>query len=310
MILLLFVLFAVEILYVNAAVPVFNPVIYNIEVGLNTTKASVLTTLTATDADGDALTYATSNTGGASYFGVDDSGGSVNLILVNLLDVEYGNIQWDFKVTASDGTNRATATVSVTTYQSTTSSVTTEAPPGYDWFSETNNAILFASVMAFSALLTSACVLCCWKFHRDGTCLPESCPTYKQCCKSARRTCNCPIPCNFYKKKKKKKRKAKRKEEKARQKKTETPPAPPKVVYSEEKEKEAAKEVKEPKKVAKPAKKPEKEARNGSVTPISIGNVSLHDVGMDRARTPGFNAPATTAYGGKRSISPKLFRKK
>ena len=71
--------------------------------GLNTTQNTVLTTLTATDADNDTLKYATGSTGGASYFGIDTTSGSVNLVLVNLLDVEYGNIQWDFKVTASDG---------------------------------------------------------------------------------------------------------------------------------------------------------------------------------------------------------------
>ena len=49
---------------------------------------------------------------------------------------------------------------------------------------------------------------------------------------------------------------------------------------------------------------------DGAVTPISIGNVSLHDVGVDRARTPGFNAPTATAYGGKRLGSPKLFKKR
>ena len=48
----------------------------------------------------------------------------------------------------------ATATVSVSTYQTTTSTTTTVAPPGYDWFSDTNNAILFGSVMAFTAILS------------------------------------------------------------------------------------------------------------------------------------------------------------
>lgn len=300
-----------EIFCVKGAAPVFNPVVYNIQVGLNTTKDAVLTTLTATDADGDALNYATANTGGASYFDIDTSSGIVNLVLVNLLDVEYGNIQWDFKVTASDGNgNKATATVSVTTYQSTTTSTSTQPPPGYDWFADTDNIILFVSVMAFAALLTSVCVLCCWKFHRDGTCLPESCPTYKQCRRSTRRSCNCPIPCNFYKKKKKTKKKVMKKEEKARKKKAEPPPPPPKVLYSEEKEGQKDKESKVSR-GSKSKKKADKDtARDGAITPISIGNVSLHDVGMDRARTPGFNAPTATAYGGKRSTSPKLFKKR
>ena len=83
----------------------FNPVTYNIVVGLNTTAGTVLTTLTATDADNDALTYATASTGGAVYFAVDTSTGNANLVLANLLDVEYGGIQWNFKVFVSDSVN-------------------------------------------------------------------------------------------------------------------------------------------------------------------------------------------------------------
>ena len=94
-----------SLLHLSAAAPVFNPVTYNIVVGLNTTAGTVLTTLTATDADNDALTYATASTGGAVYFAVDTSTGNANLVLANLLDVEYGGIQWNFKVFVSDSVN-------------------------------------------------------------------------------------------------------------------------------------------------------------------------------------------------------------
>ena len=92
-------------IFFSAASPVFSPTTYNIQVGLNTTAGTILTTLSASDSDNDTLTYAISNTNGSIYFDVDTSTGSPNLVLVNLLDVEYGNIQWSFEVTATDGAN-------------------------------------------------------------------------------------------------------------------------------------------------------------------------------------------------------------
>lgn len=40
--------------------------------------------------------------------------------------------------------------------------------------------------------------------------------------------------------------------------------------------------------------------RSVVVSPLVIGNVNLNDVGFDGMRSPGFNAPMFTSYGGKK----------
>ena len=51
----------------------------------------------------------------------------------------------------------------------------------YDWLASNDNVILLGSCGAFVGLLVGTCMMCVWRYHRVGRCLPLSCPTVKMC---------------------------------------------------------------------------------------------------------------------------------
>lgn len=272
--------------------------------GINTTDGETLETINCTPASGVVNYTLDTSINGHSYFEVGWTSGI--LTLANRLDVEYGKISWEVEVIATDDDGPATATVTLTTFQSTTTTTSTQPPPGYDWFENSSNKYLFWAVMGFMALMFGTCVMLCIRFHRKGTCLPKSCPEFGRMIDSFNRqvTC-CPLPCDFYNKDKP----LKSEEE------TETAEHVDDTPWGlplREAKPVTPKKSDTPKKPDTPKKEDssvtEETERPVVVSPLVIGNVNLHDVGFDGMRSPGFNAPMFTSYGGK-GASSKVFKK-
>lgn len=273
----------------------------NAYIGINMSVGTVISSLSCTCGCPGSLTYTVDySINGSDYFSMSGS----DLKLVTRLDVEYGNVKWDIHVIIDDGMAfTATATVSLTTYQSTTTTTSTRPPPGYSWFKENNNKMLFWSVMGLMAIIFATCVLLCFRFHKKGRCLPKSWPSFEKMKDSFnRQVACCPLPFDF-------------------EKKGETIEEADVPIVEEiddtpfglpPRKAKKTTPVKEPSAVAKPTPTPPKPAtpdveddRSMNVTPLVIGNVQLNDVGFDGMRSPGFNAPMFTSYGGKKDATNK-----
>ncbi|KAL3892328.1 hypothetical protein ACJMK2_004544, partial [Sinanodonta woodiana] len=207
----------------NDNVPVFSSSTYSFMAGANETLGTTFINVSATDADKtspnkDIVRYLVNTSDdNAEYFNFSGT----QLYLKYPIDKPYGLVSWSFRIYVIDGGSPAltgTATVNITTPQSTTTTTTTEAPAGYDWFTNSYNVILFGGTVGVCALALGFAVLCFWRWHTFGTCLPASCPTFTECRGSCRRTCLYTClkmePDNLIDKKRERRRRKKRKEKK------------------------------------------------------------------------------------------------
>ncbi len=101
-----------EVRTLLSAAPVFDPSIYSESVSEDAAVADAVTTVSATDGDGDSLTYALTIIGNESgHFAIDANTGAITVAAG--LDYEQ-NPSYSLTVEASDGTLIGTATVDVT----------------------------------------------------------------------------------------------------------------------------------------------------------------------------------------------------